>query len=56
MKQWIKEFIHNVIIHPLIMFLPRHIGDNIHDINGRWTFKANRKKGSNDIMSKARNK
>lgn len=40
MKQYFKEFIHNVIVHPLMMILPSDKARKLHDINGDWTFKA----------------
>ena len=36
MKQWLKEFTHNVIVHPLMMFLPKNIGDDLHNRNAKW--------------------
>lgn len=38
MKSWLKEFTHNCIIHPLMMFVPREIGDKMHDKNADWAF------------------
>jgi len=37
-KQYCKEFVHNVIVHPLIMVLPVSIGDRMHDTNAKWAF------------------
>jgi len=39
MKQWLKEFFHNCILHPLLPFLPKDFGNRLHDINGRYTYK-----------------
>lgn len=38
MKQWIKEVIHNCIIHPMLPFLPLHWAIQLHQWNGKWTF------------------
>ena len=38
-KQKLKEFTHNCIIHPLIFFLPEEMGDKLHDVSARWTWK-----------------
>ena len=42
MKQWLKEFTHNAIVHPLMMFLPREIGNKLHDSNATWVFGLER--------------
>ena len=42
MKQWLKEFIHNVIVHPLMMFMPSKYGNWLHDWNATWTFNLGR--------------
>ena len=31
-------FPHNVIIHPLMVFLPKELAYKLHDINGLWAF------------------
>ena len=38
MKQWFKEFIHNCIVHPLMMVLPSDKATRLHDINANWCF------------------
>ena len=38
MKQWFKEFIHNCIVHPLLMVLPSDKATRLHDINANWCF------------------
>lgn len=38
MKQWLKEAVHNCIIHPLLPFLPEKIGDKLHRKNALWTY------------------
>lgn len=42
MKQYIKDFIHNVIVHPLMMFLPAEVATRMHDKNAAWAFGAHR--------------
>lgn len=39
MKQFLKEFIHNVIVHPLMMVLPADKACVLHDTNANWAFK-----------------
>jgi hypothetical protein len=39
MKQWLKDFIHNAIIHPLMILLPEKFATRFHDWNARWAFK-----------------
>lgn len=39
MKQFLKEFVHNVIVHPLMMVLPTDKACKLHDKNADWTFK-----------------
>lgn len=41
MKQWFKDFTHNVIIHPLMMFIPKDIATKLHDSNARWCWGNN---------------
>ena len=31
MKQWLKDFTHNCIIHPLMMFIPKKWAHPLHD-------------------------
>ena len=38
MKNYLKEFVHNVIVHPLMMFLPSKLATKIHDKNANWAF------------------
>ena len=38
MGNWLKSFVHNVIIHPLMQFLPRNLGTKLHDKNANWAF------------------
>lgn len=40
--KWLKSFVHNVIVHPLMMFLPPKIANNMHDKNANWAFSLNR--------------
>ena len=39
MKKWIKEFIHNCIVHPTLPFLPKKWAIKLHDCNADWAFK-----------------
>ena len=38
MKQYFKEFIHNCIVHPLMMVLPSEKATRLHDIHANYTF------------------
>lgn len=38
MKQWFKEFIHNCIVHPLMIVLPSDKATRLHDVNANWAF------------------
>ena len=38
MKQWFKEFIHNCIVHPLMIVLPSDKATRLHDVNANWCF------------------
>ena len=38
MKQWLKEFIHNCIVHPLMIVLPSDKATRLHDVNANWAF------------------
>lgn len=38
LRQWLKEYVHNAIVHPLMPFLPKAWGDEMHDRNARWAF------------------
>ena len=42
MKKWFKEFVHNVVVHPLMMFLPRDKATEMHDKNANWAFGVSR--------------
>lgn len=42
MKQYFKEFVHNAIVHPLMMFIPRDWAHHMHDVNAQWAFGSNR--------------
>jgi hypothetical protein len=41
MKQWLKDFVHNVIVHPLMMVLPSDKATELHDRNARWCWGDN---------------
>ena len=36
MKQRFKELTHNLIVHPLMCFLPERVGTQLHDRNAKW--------------------
>lgn len=38
MKQWLKEVVHNCVVHPALPFLPVKLGNWLHDKNGKWAF------------------
>lgn len=38
MKQWLKEFTHNCLIHPLMMFVPQKVACSMHDRHADWCF------------------
>ena len=42
MKMWLKAFVHNVVVHPLMMFVPCDIAHTMHDRNANWEFGLNR--------------
>lgn len=42
MKQWLKDFVHNCVIHPMMPFLPVKIANELHDRNANWAFNLNR--------------
>jgi hypothetical protein len=39
---WLRDFVHNVIVHPLMMVLPRDIANEMHDLNANWAFGLER--------------
>lgn len=39
MKKWLKECTHNIIVHPLMMFMPSKYATKFHDWNARWVWK-----------------
>ena len=38
MRKYFKEFTHNCLVHPMMMFIPRKWGDALHDRNADWAF------------------
>ena len=42
MKQYFKSFIHNVFVHPLMMFMPTNMAHKWHDRNANWAFSLDR--------------
>lgn len=35
---FLKQLVHNCIVHPLLMVLPESLGTKLHDRNGDWAF------------------
>lgn len=42
MKNWLKCFVHNCIVHPLMMFMPKKWAHEMHDRNADWAFSLDR--------------
>lgn len=46
MKNWLtqyfKDFVHNVIVHPLMCFMPSKYAHILHDKNANWAFGLGR--------------
>ena len=42
MKNWIKSFVHNCIVHPAMMFMPKKLAYEMHDHNANWAFDLDR--------------
>lgn len=38
MNNWIKDFVHNALVHPLLPFLPTATGNALHDWNAKWAY------------------
>lgn len=38
MRRWFRGFVHNTLIHPWLPFLPRHVGNWLHDASREWAF------------------
>ncbi len=36
---WIKDFVHNCIIHPVMPFLPVRMANDLHDWHANWAFR-----------------
>ena len=41
MKKWLKAFVHNALVHPLMMFMPEDMANSIHERNAIWAFDLN---------------
>lgn len=39
MKQWLKELVHNTLVHPILPFLPRRWAMALHHRNALWTWR-----------------
>lgn len=42
MKIWFKSFVHNCVVHPAMMFIPKRLAHKMHDCNANWAFGLNR--------------
>ena len=42
MKQWLKDFVHNCVVHPAMPFLPVKLANWLHDKNANWAFGLER--------------
>lgn len=42
MKQWLKDFVHNCVVHPMMPFLPVKVANWLHDKNANWAFGLER--------------
>lgn len=42
MKQWLKSFVHNCVVHPAMPFLPVRVANWLHDKNANWAFSLGR--------------
>lgn len=42
MKQWLKSFVHNCVVHPAMPFLPVKLANWLHDKNANWAFGLER--------------
>ncbi len=38
MKNWLKSFSHNAIVHPIMMFLPKKLAKELHNRNADWAY------------------
>ena len=36
---WIKDFVHNCIIHPVMPFLPVRMANDVPDWHANWAFR-----------------
>lgn len=52
MKCYLKEFVHNVIVHPLMMFLPAKLATRMHDKNANWAFGSGSRYDEINLESK----
>jgi len=42
MKRWLKDFVHNCVVHPAMPFLPVRVANWLHDKNANWAFGLER--------------
>ena len=41
MKKWLKSFVHNCLVHPIMQFMPCDMATDFHDRNANWAFDLN---------------
>lgn len=42
LRSWVKDFIHNSVVHPILPFLPLRWANLVHDRNADWAFGQDR--------------
>lgn len=42
MCRWLKDFVHNCVVHPMMPFLPVKVANWLHDKNANWAFGVGR--------------
>lgn len=53
-KRWLKEFTHNGIVHPLMMFMPAELATKMHDKNADWAFGVSSRYDELELEGKKR--
>lgn len=36
--EWVRDAVHNCLVHPLLPFLPARVGDRLHEASARWAY------------------
>jgi hypothetical protein len=42
MIAWLKDFVHNSLVHPIMPFLPVRVANRLHDRNATWAYGLER--------------